>query len=335
MMALALLVVGSAAGSAYAQQPDVNAGCLIEAANVTIEQTQPFQWHRSLLVVGTAAPRIGWQVGLTPAAPATTKDQAQSTYHITATDPASGKVLWDSGKVSGKETLGITWGGAPLPSRQRVEVKVEIADGNGNACQPSAPVTFETGLLHTTDWTAEWIGTSHTAAVPCRAAPPAICCPHPVLWPPDSQLAGPPVARNSSDECAMYADDPAPTFRKTFETKSSAVKSARLYATGLGYYRLHLNGERVGDGALEPVWTAFATRVFYSSYDVTDLLTKQSSSAAEGGAGTSHVLAAELGKGWWDPLPLKFCESVAFCFRLSRACLGKCSVLIRNWVQNG
>eukprot|EP01051_Picozoa_sp_SAG22_P007705 SAG22_NODE_551_length_9178_cov_3.565371_7_plen_72_part_00 len=64
----------------------------------------------------------------------------------------------------------------------------------------------------------------------------------------------------------MYADDPAPTFRKTFETKSSPVKAARLYATGLGYYRLYLNGERVGDGALEPAWTAFAKRVFYSSY---------------------------------------------------------------------
>ena len=101
----------------------------------------------------------------------------------------------------------------------------------------------------------------------------------------------------------MYADDPAPTFRKAFVTNAT-VETARLYGTGLGYYRLYLNGERVGDGALEPAWTAFATRVFYSSYDVTDLLVRQNDKKEN--VGGSHVLAAELGKGWWDPLPLKF-----------------------------
>jgi hypothetical protein len=60
-----------------------------------------------------------------------------------------------------------------------VEMKVEIADGNGNACQPSAPVTFETGLLHTTDWTAEWIGTSHSAVLPLLLyAALTQCCGH-------------------------------------------------------------------------------------------------------------------------------------------------------------
>lgn len=285
--------------------------CLVGAVNVTVEQTQPWQWHKNLLVVGTPAPRIGWQVGLTAAAPATTKGQVQSSYHITATDSASGKVLWDSGVVKSAETLGIAWGGLlPLESRQRVSLKVEISDGDGKVCASSAPVVFETGLLLTKDWTAEWIGTSarHTLSrlpLPWRWQ----ILPHFPM-----AMAGPPVPRNSSDMCGMYADDPAPTFRKTFETKS-AVKSARLYATGLGYYRLYLNGVRVGDGALEPAWTAFAKRVMYSSYDVTTMLTQVST---EGGGVGSHVLAAELGKGWWDPLPLKFCEShtsSSFCSR--------------------
>jgi hypothetical protein len=269
LLALALLAVPSAHAQANTQQ---GAACLIEAANVTVEQTQPWQWHNDLLVVGTAAPRIGWQVGLTAAAPATTKGQVQSTYRITATDPASRRVLWDSGVVRSAESLGIAWGGTALPSRQRVAVKVEIGDRDGSACRTSsAPVTFETGLLHPDDWTAEWIG---------------------------------PQPRNSTDTCGMYADDPAPTLRTTFVTKGAAVVAARLYATGLGYYRLYLNGERVGDGALEPAWTAFAKRVFYSSYDVTDVFAR--AHAGEGGAGGAHVLAAELGKGWWDPLPLKF-----------------------------
>ena len=270
MPLLALVLLAPLLGFARAQLQGAEpaAACLVEARNVTIEQTQPWQWHRSLQVVGTASPRLGWQVGLTAAAPPGTKDQSQSGYRITATDPATGKTLWDSGEVASAETLGIAWGGAPLTSRQRVEVTVTIRDHSGRACAPSAKVGFETGLLRTTDWKAEWIG--------------------------------PPVPRNASDTCGMFADDPAPVFRKAFATKSGPrVVKARLYGTGLGYYRLFVNGERVGDGALEPAWTAFAKRVFYSSYDVTEMLTKR------GNAG-SHVLAAELGKGWWDPLPLLF-----------------------------
>ena len=69
------------------------------------------------------------------------------------------------------------------------------------------------------------------------------------------------------------------------------------YGTGLGYYKLFLDGQRVGDAALEPAWTAFGKRVFYSVYDVKTLLTA--------GAGP-HVFAAELGNGWWNPAALKF-----------------------------
>eukprot|EP01051_Picozoa_sp_SAG22_P007704 SAG22_NODE_551_length_9178_cov_3.565371_6_plen_162_part_00 len=157
LMRLLALAAVPAVSSAQVEARQ-GASCLIAAVNVTIEQTQPWQWHKGLLVVGTAAPRIGWQVGLTDTAPATTKGQVQSTYHITATDPASGKVLWDSGAVKSAESLGIVWGGAMLTSRQRVEVKVQIGDRDGNACQSSAPAAFETGLLHADDWTAEWIG---------------------------------------------------------------------------------------------------------------------------------------------------------------------------------
>lgn len=144
-------------------------GCLLEARNITVEQTQPWQWHKSLLVVGTALPRIGWQVALASAAPAATKDQSQSTYHITARDPDTSKVLWDSGVVKSSETLSIEWGGAPLPSRQRVEVTVTIADQNGNACRASTPAAFETGLLQTSDWKAEWIGTDCPTRLQCPA----------------------------------------------------------------------------------------------------------------------------------------------------------------------
>ena len=149
-MPLLALVLLALLGFARAQPQGAEpaAACLVEARNVTIEQTQPWQWHRSLLVAGTASPRLGWQVGLTAAAPPGTKDQSQSGYSVLATDPATGKTLWDSGEVASAETLGIAWGGAPLTSRQRVEVTVTIRDHSGRACAPSAKVGLRAAPPH-------------------------------------------------------------------------------------------------------------------------------------------------------------------------------------------
>jgi hypothetical protein len=124
----------TAHGNYHGPQTTPAASCLIVARNLTVEQTQPWQWHNSLLVVGTGVPRIGWQVGLGDGAAPSTKGQSQSSYHITASDPATKTILWDSGVVKSAETIGIEWGGKPLPSRQRVEVTVVISDQDGNAC---------------------------------------------------------------------------------------------------------------------------------------------------------------------------------------------------------
>jgi alpha-L-rhamnosidase len=50
------------------------------------------------------------------------------------------------------------------------------------------------------------------------------------------------------------------------------VRSARLYAAGLGVFEATLNGRRVGDAVLEPANTDFRKRVEYTTYDVTDAL---------------------------------------------------------------
>ena len=79
----------------------------------------------------------------------------------------------------------------------------------------------------------------------------------------------------------------ASLFRREFAVRSGVV-SARLYVTGLGSYRVFLNGKRVGEDELTPGFTDFRKRVLYQTYDVTPLVTK---------AGT-NVLAAVLGAGW-------------------------------------
>ncbi|MFC5749985.1 family 78 glycoside hydrolase catalytic domain [Actinomadura rugatobispora] len=76
-----------------------------------------------------------------------------------------------------------------------------------------------------------------------------------------------------------------PMFAKDFALPR-AVRSARLYVSGLGVYEARLNGTRIGDAELEPANTGFAKRTTYATYDVTGLL-------RPGG----NTLGVELGNG--------------------------------------
>jgi alpha-L-rhamnosidase len=62
-----------------------------------------------------------------------------------------------------------------------------------------------------------------------------------------------------------------PVLAKDFQVHGP-VRSARLYATGLGVIDATLNGRQVGDAVLEPSNTDYKTRIVYSTYDVTGLL---------------------------------------------------------------
>jgi alpha-L-rhamnosidase len=90
-----------------------------------------------------------------------------------------------------------------------------------------------------------------------------------------------------------YAERPCPLLRKEFAA-AKAVAWARLYATGLGFHEARLNGEKVGDALLDPPWTDYRKRVFYAVHDVTHTI-------REG----HNAIALMLGRGWYDPLPLR------------------------------
>ena len=84
-------------------------------------------------------------------------------------------------------------------------------------------------------------------------------------------------------------DVASPLLRNEFDL-AKQVGRARLHISGLGWYELYLNGQRVGDHVLDPATSEYTERVLYVTYDVTDLLQ----------AGTNAV-GAMLGNGW-------FCE---------------------------
>jgi len=81
------------------------------------------------------------------------------------------------------------------------------------------------------------------------------------------------------------------TIRKT-------VRRARIYVSGLGYYELRLNGQKVGDHVLDPGFTDYSKRVLYATYDVASQL--------QPGANTIGVI---VGNGWYGlPKILLQCE---------------------------
>lgn len=99
-----------------------------------------------------------------------------------------------------------------------------------------------------------------------------------------------PLPENDS---LFYLDDPAPLFRKEFPLNGK-LKSAQLLITAAGYYRASINGNRVGKNMLDPAWTDFSKRVYYSEYDITEMLGSE-----------NNCLGVTLGNGFYNLLPLR------------------------------
>ena len=78
-----------------------------------------------------------------------------------------------------------------------------------------------------------------------------------------------------------------PVFRREF-TLNGAIRSARVYASALGIYRLRINGQPVSEDYFTPGWTAYDDRIQYQTYDVTGLLN-------EG----ANAISVMLGDGWY------------------------------------
>lgn len=171
-------------------------------------------------------------------------NQSQSAYDIQcSTDAQFGSgTLWDSGKVRheptvalethlspqvmGTDTLQIPYKGSPLGSRQQVFWRVKIWDQNGAECSWSKAARFEMTLLKDGDWKAQWVAAEEP--------------------------------KPAESDCDVYKDRTAPLFRKDIALEQPAaavthvhvdrladcrqIDHARVYVSGLGYYKLTING---------------------------------------------------------------------------------------------
>lgn len=81
---------------------------------------------------------------------------------------------------------------------------------------------------------------------------------------------------------------PAPYFRMKFATDKS-IKSARAYIAVAGLYELYINGEKIGNHCLDPMYTRFDRRNLYVTYDVTRQLQQG-----------DNAIGVLLGNGWYN-----------------------------------
>lgn len=82
--------------------------------------------------------------------------------------------------------------------------------------------------------------------------------------------------------------EPAPYFRKKFTT-GKKIKSARAYIAVGGLYELYINGEKIGNHRLDPLYTRFDRRNLYVTYDVTGQLRNG-----------DNAIGVLLGNGWYN-----------------------------------
>ena len=68
--------------------------------------------------------------------------------------------------------------------------------------------------------------------------------------------------------------------------KVSNVKKATLTITALGLYEAEINGIKVGDALFTPGFTYYPTHLYYQTYDITDMLTRE------------DTLNVHLAQGW-------------------------------------
>lgn len=86
---------------------------------------------------------------------------------------------------------------------------------------------------------------------------------------------------------SRYISNWAMLYRRDFFV-SGQVAKARVYISSLGFYELTINGKRVGDHVLDPGMTEYPQKIFYTGYDVTDII-----------QGGGNALGVVLGDGWY------------------------------------
>ncbi len=176
--------------------------------------------------------------------------------------------IYDSGKVNSSQSINIK-----LPHRfdsahTRYYWKVRAWDQSGQVSPYSKVGMWQSGLFEDTDWTAQWISNKFKEVSSKRT----------------------PLNVYENPEQYVKEDTAAVYLRKEELVQSAQIEHATAYISGLGYYELMINGSKVGDRIMDPIFTDYQKSINYTAYDVTNRL-KNSNTVA---------LGVVLGNGFYN-----------------------------------
>ena len=193
--------------------------------------------------------RLGWQMA------ATANGESQSSYEITIRENVTDKTVYASGKVKSSQSQLVS---APAlkPNRHGYYWQVRVWNDKDEASELSGKQEIRV-VPDKID--AEWIGaiTKKDAKIP------------------EGRFSNAVFKKDSFK--TKWADvDTLSTksiiLRKEFNLEGKQVADAVLYVSGMGHYKLSINGTGVGNAEFAPVWSEYDKTVYYNVFDVTQLL---------------------------------------------------------------
>jgi len=210
------------------------------------------------LAIDTATPRFTWILS------STARGQSQSAYQVSVTAAsdtgAPGQPVWDSGKVVSSRSAHVPYGGEALASNTRYNYTVTVWDQNGVCATGSS--TFATALLGDNEWRSDWIGAGGPLDELIEDIRRGILA----NKKPGNRDEKHEEAKSLKKASEMISPDHRSVLlRKTVQLREAPVR-ALLHISGLGYYKLHVNGDRVGNRELAPSKTDYRLQVLYDSY---------------------------------------------------------------------
>lgn len=113
------------------------------------------EYKENPLGIDVKRPRLSWQIE------SDRRGVMQSAYQIqvSQSDSTFNEIVWDSGVVKSDQSIHVEYAGDPLLSRTRYYYRVRVWDNQENVSSWSETAYWETGLLDSGEWVAEWITT--------------------------------------------------------------------------------------------------------------------------------------------------------------------------------
>ena len=192
------------------------------------------------------------------------QDVRQTAYQIIVNDD-KGEV-WNTGKVESDHQLWLRYAGKKLQSNTFCTWKVKVWTTAGESAW-SSEECFGIGLLDESKWRGYWIGLE-------RLLP--------------------------GEERGMHTRMAARYLRKEYQLKDKEVKRATAYVAGIGLHEFYVNGQRMGDGVLQPVPSDYRKTIYYNTYDITKSIENYPLMCE--GAGKCFCLGIVLGNGRLFPM---------------------------------